>query len=88
VSPDPNSIRILAVVDHPQFREAIAMIMATQSDINLVLVGCRPLDGSSARAPDRSDNCVLFLQLILPPHRSTLTESRFVIARLRQLGKL
>ena len=28
MSPDPNSIRILAVVDHPQFREAIAMIMA------------------------------------------------------------
>ncbi|MPZ27809.1 MAG: DUF664 domain-containing protein [Micromonosporaceae bacterium] len=35
------------------------------------MVGRRPLNGSSARVPDRSDNFVLFLQLILPPHCGT-----------------
>ena len=36
MSPDPNSIRILAVDDHPLFRQGIAALLGTQSDMNLV----------------------------------------------------
>ena len=36
MSANPNSIRILAVDDHPLFRQGIAAILATQPDMNLV----------------------------------------------------
>lgn len=32
----PDAIRILPVDDHPMFREALAMMLATQPDMNLV----------------------------------------------------
>jgi len=36
MSESPNSIRILAVDDHPLFRSGIAALLATQPDMNLV----------------------------------------------------
>jgi len=36
MSPDANTIRILAVDDHAQFREGIATLLAAQPDMNLV----------------------------------------------------
>ena len=36
MSPDANSIRILAVDDHPLFRSGIAALLATQPDMTLV----------------------------------------------------
>jgi len=36
MSPHANTIRILAVDDHPQFRQGLAAILATQPDMKLV----------------------------------------------------
>src|SRR5258708_27489304 len=36
MSGGPNSIRILAVDDHPLFRNGVAALLATQPDMNLV----------------------------------------------------
>ena len=36
MSPHANTIRILAVDDHPQFRQGLAALLATQPDMKLV----------------------------------------------------
>ena len=53
MSPHPNSIRILAVDDHSQFREGIAVLLATHPDMNLVAqaVSVRAGPGVSCRKP-------------------------------------
>jgi DNA-binding NarL/FixJ family response regulator len=63
VSPDPNSIRILAVDDHPQFREGIATILATQPDMNLVAQACNGHEAIVEFRTHRPDITLMDLQM-------------------------
>ncbi len=63
MSPDPNSIRILAVDDHPQFREGIATILATQPDMNLVAQACNGHEAIVEFRTHRPDITLMDLQM-------------------------
>ena len=60
---DSNSIRILAVDDHPLFRQGIAALVGTQSDMNLVAEGSNGQEAVALFRAHRPDITLMDLQM-------------------------
>ena len=60
---DPNSIRILAVDDHPMLREGIASLVASQSDMKLVAEASTGLEALEQFRNHRPDLTLMDLQM-------------------------
>ncbi len=63
MSPDPNSIRILAVDDHPLVRQGISGLLAVQSDMNLVAEASNGRDAIQQFRAHRPDVTLMDLQM-------------------------
>jgi DNA-binding NarL/FixJ family response regulator len=59
----PNSIRILAVDDHPLFRSGIAALLATQPDMNLVAEASNGREAIERFRAHRPDITLMDLQM-------------------------
>ena len=63
MSPKPASIRILAVDDHPLFRNGIAALLATQRDMNLVAEAANGREAIQQYRSHRPDITLMDLQM-------------------------
>ena len=63
MSADPNSIRILAVDDHPLFRKGIAGLVAVQPDMNLVAEASNGREAIQQFRAHRPDITLMDLQM-------------------------
>ncbi len=63
MSPDPKSIRILAVDDHPLVRQGISGLLAVQSDMNLVAEASNGRDAIQQFRAHRPDVTLMDLQM-------------------------
>ena len=63
MSPHANTIRILAVDDHPQFRQGLAAILATQPDMKLVAEASNGLEAVELYRTHCPDITLMDLQM-------------------------
>src|SRR5215475_14246001 len=63
MSPHANTIRILAVDDHPQFRQGLAALLATQPDMKLVAEASNGRDAIELYRTHCSDITLMDLQM-------------------------
>jgi DNA-binding NarL/FixJ family response regulator len=63
MSPDPKSIRILAVDDHPLVRQGISGLLAVQSDMSLVAEASNGRDAIQQFRAHRPDVTLMDLQM-------------------------
>jgi DNA-binding NarL/FixJ family response regulator len=63
MNPAPNTIRILAVDDHPLFRSGIAALLATQPDMNLVAEAANGREAIQQFRAHRPDITLMDLQM-------------------------
>ena len=59
----PNPIRILAVADHPIFRQGIAGLLADQPDMKLVAEACNGREAIQHYRAHRPDITLMDLQM-------------------------
>src|SRR5246500_4154029 len=63
MNPAPNLIKILAVDDHPLFRNGIAALVATQSDMSLVAEASNGMEAIQQFRAHRPDITLMDLQM-------------------------